>query len=402
MSNKNPYKERKGRGRWLVWLFRLTLFLMALTACAAASLLLYYNWRTAGQGAFTLVDGGDPGLNRVERIYLQAYLSLRQEQLEQPVGEGREPVSFTIAPGESAQQVADNLVEAGLLQNKELFLNYLRFYGLDGRLEAGPYQLDPQSTLPALALALTRALAQDVEIRFIEGWRLEEMADYLAQTQPADVRADEFLALAQRRAPFDLSPYDFLASLPADATLEGFLFPDTYRLPADADAAYLLKAMLDNFGRRVTPALRQSFGVQGLTTYEAVTLASIVEREAAVPAERPLMAGVFYNRLAQGVRLEADPTVQYAVGYDAGSGKWWKSPLFLTDLEIDSPYNTYRYAGLPPGPIANPGLAALQAVAEPAATDYLFFVTDCTAETPGAHVFSQTYEEHLAHVQRCR
>jgi UPF0755 protein len=148
--------------------------------------------------------------------------------------------------------------------------------------------------------------------------------------------------------------------------------------------------------------MRQSFGAQGLSVYEAVTLASIVQREAVVREERPLMVGVFLNRLGQAIMLQADPTVQYAVGYDLEGDTWWKSPLTRADLAFDSPYNTYRYEGLPPGPIANPSLGALQAVAEPIDTDLLYFVVDCQAEQVGQHVFSQTFEEHLANVEACR
>jgi UPF0755 protein len=402
MARSNPYERRKKRAGILTWLLRLGILFVTVTGCLAAALLLATQWERAQRGAQILVEGGNPNLNPVERAYLASYLAVNREKLAEPVGAGNEPASFTIAPGEHANQIAANLAAAGLLHDTTLFANYLRYYGLDGRLEAGVFQLNPQLTIPELALTLTRAIAQEVELRFREGLRLEEVAADLAENQSAQIDAGDFLLLAQRRAPFDLSRYDFLGSLPVGATLEGFLFPDTYRVPLDADAAYLLDLMLSNFGRRVTPALRQSFGVQGLTVYEAVTLASIVEREAAVPSERPLMARVFLNRLDQGILLQADPTTQYALGYQADSGQWWKSPLFLADLGLDSPYNTYVYAGLPPGPIASPGLAALQAVADPADADYLFFVTDCTSPIPGAHVFSLTYEEHLAHVQRCR
>ena len=160
--------------------------------------------------------------------------------------------------------------------------------------------------------------------------------------------------------------------------------------------------MLDNFGNKVNASMRQSYGAAGLSVYEAVTLASIVQREAVLSEERPVMVGVFLNRLAQGMKLEADPTVQYAAGYQSDSGRWWKTPLNQADLALDSPYNTYRIGGLPPGPIANPSLASLQAVAEPADSDYLFFVVDCQAETAGQHIFSRTYDEHLANVQACR
>lgn len=342
------------------------------------------------------------GVNVAQRLYLQVYLDSRAEQLAQPAGSGNLPVSFSIAPGETADTIATNLAAAGLLNDTELFRNYVRYHGLDSGLEAGDFLLSPQMSIPELADALTEGVLREVDLRFLEGWRLEEIANYLATVNAAQIDADAFLAIAQRQAAFDLSGYDFLASLPPEATLEGFLFPDTYRVPPDADAAYLVDKMLQNFGSRVTPAMRQAYGFYGLNLREAVTLASIVEREAVVHEERPLMAGVFLNRLAQEMKLEADPTVQYALGYQSDTGKWWKNPLYLDDLAFDSPYNTYVSYGLPPGPIANPGLASLQAVAEPAQTEFIFFVVDCTAATPGSHVFSVTYEEHLANVQRCR
>jgi len=403
MAHSDPYEEQgKGGTSCLVWAARLVLLFLAITSCTAASAVLLYQWRYGQQASLIRVEGGAPHLNPIERVYLQAYLAARSEELAQPVGEGLALINFTINPGMGAAEIALALEKVQLLHNRELFLNYVRFYGLDGRLAAGSYRIDPQWTVPELVTALTRAIPQEIELRFLEGWRLEEMANYLAVTTPANIRADEFLALAQRRSPLDLNRYPFLASLPAEATLEGFLFPDSYRVPVEADARYLIEAMLANFEQRITPAMRQAYGAQGLTVFEAVVLASIVEREAVVPAERPLMASVFLNRIRQGMRLDADPTIQYALGYQAENGGWWKSPLSQTDLRIDSPYNTYLYTGLPPGPIANPGLASLQALAEPAQTNYLFFVLDCWATTPGAHNFSLTYEEHLQYVQRCR
>ncbi len=338
----------------------------------------------------------------LERIYLQVYLSSRSEQLTQPAGTDNLPLPFTVAPGETADAIAANLAAAELLNDTELFLNYARFYGLDSELEAGDFTLSPTMTIPEIAVALTESQLREIDLTFLEGWRLEEMAASLTQTNPAAIDANQFLMITRREIPFDLTAYDFLASLPPDETLEGYLFPDTYRVPPDADAAYLVDAMLQNFGRRVTPEMRQAFGVNGLSLREAVTLASIVEREAVVDEERPFIANVFYNRINQEMRLEADPTTQYALGYQSDTGKWWKNPLTYDDLAVDSPYNTYATDGLPPGPIANPGLASLQAVANPAQSDYLFFVVDCTAVTPGSHVFSVTYEEHLANVQRCR
>lgn len=381
------------------WLWRLAFLFMVVVSCTLAALVLYNRYQ---QAQTNTLNGADPNLNVIERLYLQNYLSTRQEELTQPAGSATVPIRLTITSGETADTIAANLAAAGMLDDTDLFLHYLRYYGLDSQLEAGDFTLAPHLTIPELAYTLTEAYAQDVSLRFLEGWRLEEMADYLATTTPAHIDTGEFLAIVQQQTSFDLSQYDFLSSLPAEATLEGYLFPDTYRVPQDADAAYLVDAMLANFGQRVDPSLRQSFGGQGLSLREAVTLASIVEREAVVVAERPLIASVFYNRLAQQMRLQTDPTVQYALGYQADTDSWWKAPLTLDDLQIDSPYNTYLITGLPPGPIANPSLSSLQAVANPANSDYLFFVANCTAPTPGVHAFSTTYEEHLVYVQRCQ
>ncbi|MEZ4593530.1 MAG: endolytic transglycosylase MltG [Chloroflexota bacterium] len=374
---------------------RSALLLVVLTACLAAGLLFYFQWLG------NEVVGNGRSLQPRD-LYLQTYLAANADALEQPAGNGFTPAPFTIAPGETADAIAANLAAAGLLTNTELFLNYISYYGLDAQLEAGEYILDPQQTIPQMAAALTEAVVREATVRFVEGWRLEQMADHLADNPTANVDASQFLAIAQRQAAFDLSPYPFLANLPATTTLEGYLFPDTYRLPLDADAVYLVDLMLRTFERRVTPQMQQGFQAQGLTLHQAVTLAAIVEREAVVASERPIIAGVFYNRLGQGMRLEADPTVQYPLGYQPETDSWWKSPLWLVDLELDSPYNTYRYAGLPPGPIANPSLSSLEAVAFPATTEFIFFVADCAAAVSGSHAFSVTYEEHLANVQRCR
>jgi UPF0755 protein len=338
----------------------------------------------------------------MERLYLRAYLAARSDELEKPIGRGINEITFVIEPGQNANQISNNLVESGLLPEADLFRNYLRYKGYDSQLEAGIFEINPSLTIPQLASTLLRAQPQDIELVFLPGWRKEEMAEYLRVIQPAKIEADEFEALVSGGNGLDLSGYDFLSSLPENATLEGFLFPDSYRLPVDATAPQLIYMMLDNFNQRVTPAMRQSFGIQGLSVYDAVILASIVQREAVVADERPLMVGVFLNRLNAGMPLQADPTVQYALGYLEDVGTWWKSPLSAEDLKIDTPYNTYLYPGLPPGPIANPGLTALEAVSSPERSDFLFFVADCTSENPGLHVFSRTFEEHLSHVNRCR
>jgi UPF0755 protein len=192
------------------------------------------------------------------------------------------------------------------------------------------------------------------------------------------------------------SEFDFLADLPAGVTLEGFLFPDTYRIDEEAAAVDLVRRMLETFGDRVPLEMRAGAATHGLSVYEMVNLAAIVEREAVLDDERALIAGVYYNRLSSGWLLAADPTVQYGLGTPSD---WWPK-LSLDDLQVDHPSNTYKYPSLPPGPICSPGLGALRAVAYPAETDYYFFMVDC-AKGDGSHVFAVTEEEHYQNYEAC-
>ncbi len=381
---------------------RSLLFLLLIFACLASTIIAANTVRR-GQlfgGAIRYSDA-DPDLNPLRRLLLLNALNGRLDDLLQPAGSAPD-TQFVIPAGATADQVIDDLEQVGLLNDGRLFLDYLHFYGWDSLLQAGQFTLNGQLTIPELAATITEGSLRDATIHFLPGLRLEEMADVLSVHQAARIDPQEFLALARRERHFDISAYPFLNSLPDNGSLEGFLFPGNYLVPPDADAAYLLDQMLQNFDRQVTPAMRQAYGAQGLTLYEAVTLASIVAREALIENERPLIASVYLNRVAQGMPLQADPTVQYAAGFHPATNSWWKVPLAMTDLEYNHPYNTYVVPGLPPGPIANPGLSSLQAIAQPAQTNYLFFVLDCMAEQTGQHIFSQTYEEHLAYVQRCR
>ena len=399
---KNPYDDKKPG--WALWALRLVLLFLAVTACLTASIIMYVRWLGAAQIDAPWATAGAADLNPAERVYLQTYLAARSGQLSESIAAGVEPAEFVVEPGQTAGDIAAELAQAGLLGDTTLFLTYLRYHGLDSQLEAGTYRVDPRWSIPDLALGLTQSFGQEIALRFLEGWRVEEMAAYLSTVTPAKIEADAFLNIVQRRAPFDLRPYRALEALPDGASLEGFMFPDTYRVPLDADTAYLVDLMLKNFERRVTPEVRAAMAENGLSLREGVTLASIVEREAPLASERPRVAAVFYNRLAQSMPLQADPTVQYAVGFDESTGTWWKSGLTQADLQISSPYNTYVNTGLPPGPIANPSLSSLEAVAYPAQSNELFFVADCNGQGPnvGGHIFSETYAEHLSNVERCR
>lgn len=338
------------------------------------------------------IFGGEPSPGveispaSLERSLLGMYLLFRQGDIEAPASADSTPVTFTVWPGDTATIIASRLQQTELIKDAELFRLLLRYRQMDTRLEAGVYKLRPNMTMDEIIAALQHGNLEETIVTIPEGWRAEQIAELLLERGLAD--GDEFLALVQSGG-YD---YAFLRDRPEGSTpsLEGYLFPDTYRVPLDLDVAYLIDSMLRNFDQRFTPAMKQQATAQGLTIHQVVTLASIVEREAVIASERPIIASVYLNRLAISMKLDADPTVQYALGYQADEGTWWKI-LFQEDKEIDSPYNTYKYAGLPPGPICNPGLASIQAVLEPAQTDYYFFV----ATGDGAHDFSETFEEHL-------
>jgi UPF0755 protein len=223
----------------------------------------------------------------------------------------------------------------------------------------------------------------DVPFVVLPGWRLEEIAASLP-TSGLNIDPADFIRAAS--APRYQPDY-----LPQGASAEGFLFPGQYTLPRATSADTMVTLMQRNFEVYLSDRLKRGFQKQGLTVYEAVTLASIVEREAIQKDEMPQIASVFLNRLADGMKLDSDPTVQYALGLAGES--WWKNPLVADDLQVDSPYNTYLNRGLPPGPIDNPSMDALMAVAEPAQTPYFYFRAACDGS--GRHVFSETYEQHL-------
>lgn len=333
---------------------------------------------------------------------LAAYLKGNRDELRQPASVDGRPVRFVVAPGTPARTIAQELQAAGLISDATLFEAYVRVNGLANRLEAGTFILTPNMTPVEIATALQNARAASITVTVPEGWRLEQTADYLSAAQVLDGDVYGQRASQGDLTGLDASRYRFLESRPAGTSLEGYLFPDTYELPLrETQASDLLSRQLDNFGSKVMPiyteALRQ--GATEMDLYAVLTLASIVEREAIVPGERPAIAGVYLNRLAAGMKLEADPTVQYAMGYQPQADQWWKRPVYLEEYSrVQSPYNTYLYPGLPPGPIASPGLDSIRAVLYPADHDYLYFVA--TPDGDGAHIFAKTFEEHAENVRR--
>jgi UPF0755 protein len=332
-------------------------------------------------GGGTRVDASSP-----EELILSLYLLVRGGDVEQPNSDDASLVNFTIAQGETASMVAQRLQEEGLVRDAGLFRWYMRYHGIDSRLEAGDYRLARNLSISDLADELQYATFDEVTIRIIEGWRAEQVAAMLEEM--GLVTSDEFMNVV-RNGQFD-NPV--LSDRPAGASLEGYLFPDTYRVAATANATEIVETILAVTEQRLDSARRAQANSQGLSLFEVLTFASIVEREAVVATERPLVADVYRNRIEQGMYLQADPTVQYALGYQPDSGQWWLLPLPMEALsETISIYNTYLHPGLPPGPICNPGLASIDAVLNPADTEYLFFYS----KGDGTHAFATTYEEHL-------
>lgn len=370
--------------RRAVWRYLITLMALAVVCglAAGAGLIVL----SLPQSASAL---GEPStsLDPIQRTFLSAFLTIRSSSLDAPAGDPAVRLTFEVTPGESAASVIERMQAARLVSDRFLFRSYLRYRGLDIGIQAGEYQLDGTMSIRQLAQVLQSAHAASGRVTIPEGLRMEQIA-VLVSAQGSFSTAD-FLAASHVR-PTGLS---FAGELPEPPSVEGFLFPDTYDIAAKTTAAEMVNSMLADFDKRVDQAVRDGFASRGLSLYQAVTLASIVEREAVVAEERPTIASVFLNRLAQGMKLESDPTVQYALGRQP-DGNWWKAPLGIEDLSVASPFNTYANPGLPPGPIANPGLASLRAVAFPADTPYLYFRALCDGSN--RHAFAATYEEHLS------
>jgi UPF0755 protein len=368
----------------------LTIFL-ALAGLSACLALLAVGWlfiRVPAQAAQTFGPASEK-LSFSQRIYLSVLLLRNQEQLLAPIDPNGSEMNFLVTLGESPVTIAQQLQAAGLVQDAAVFRNYLVYAGLDTTLQAGEYTLSPRMSPYQIAHALQDATPAQVKFNILPGWRAEEVAAALP-TSGLNITPQDFLDALKTRS----EGPDLPEGLPSQATLEGFLFPDSYKLGRDLTANQLVSVFVQNFEDHLDNDMRRGFERQGLNVYQAVILASIVQREAIAEDEMPMIASVFLNRISAGLKLDSDPTVQYAIGYNKTQDSWWTNPLSLEDLKINSPYNTYQVQGLPPGPIANPGLNALRAVAFPAQTPYYYFRAAC--DHSGRHVFSETFAEHAS------
>jgi UPF0755 protein len=288
-----------------------------------------------------------------------------------------------IPPGSGSRTIGDRLVVAGVVQDNLTFRLALGLSGKARQLKAGEYRFDRALTPSEVIDKIARGDVYVVNVTFPEGLTLAEMGR-IFESHGLGTAASFVDAAKDPAAIRDLDP--------AAADLEGYLFPETYPLPRKADAAKLVAQMVAASKRALTPEIRQAAAARHLSVRQLMTLASIVEKETARAEERPMVASVYDARLRIGMPLQCDPTVIYAL---TRAGRY-NGNLHRDDLAFDSPYNTYRYPGLPPGPIANPGRASIEAAAHPAAGDFLYFVS----RNDGSHEFARTLDEHNRNVQK--
>ena len=329
----------------------------------------------------------DPSIGFYKTLTLYTKLYFSGDDLLVSQDKLMEELYFEITPGETVGQISYRLSMQNLIKNPDIFNDYLIFKGYDRKIQSGYFLIAPGMNGIEIAEKLTNPVPDKVRFVILPGWRAEEIAAILPQSG-MDISENEFLELVNNPSP-DLLP----ETLTGLNSLEGFLFPGEYLIGRGISTTELLQEFLNSFVENVNTDVIYAMEEKGLTLQQGITIASMVEREAVQISEMPQIASVFLNRFAIGMKFDSDPTVQYAVGYNLDQATWWTNPLSLQDLQIDSKFNTYVYNGIPPHPISNPSLNAINAVAFPAQTSYYYFRAKCDGS--GFHNFSQTYEEHL-------
>ena len=369
--------------------FSILLLFVLFLFCAVLAAIIWMGLQIPGQ-AQEKFGQPDPSLDTFSIYRYSFLLYLHESELTEPADRyGLNETPFEVFLGEDVYSISERLANSGLISNAETFRIFLIYSGLDKTVQAGEYRLRSSDTGIQIAWDLQDATPLVVPFQILSGWRLEEIAASLPSSG-IEISPEEFLSAAKNGG----------ALLPTDlrlpGSLEGYLFPGSYDVERTITSTDLLIKFTGRFSEELSPQMREGFSEQGLSITQAVILASIIEKEGVIAAERPLIASVFLNRMKLGKKLESDPTVQYAVGFNDEGQTWWKNPLTYSDLEVDSPYNTYQYEGLPPGPICNPNLESLMAVAFPEDSTFLYFQAACDGS--GYHNFSHTYEEHLNNI----
>ncbi|MBI4215419.1 MAG: endolytic transglycosylase MltG [Parcubacteria group bacterium] len=303
--------------------------------------------------------------------------------LYQPAAREKREVVFEITQGESLEKMTQNLEQVQLIRSVWVFKSYIYLIGGE-KLQAGKHTVHTQMNIVELARELMKpaTLGLEREIRILEGWNFDEIGWYLEKAGVLD--HDSFVQLAKRPSQSILKRYpDLFADFENGSTLEGYLFPDTYRIFTNASAEGIILKMLDNLASKLKPELLAAIRQKGASLHEILTLASIVEKEVKTAQDRRLVADIFYKRLRKGMPLQADSTINYFTQKGADRASY-------DDIAVDNPYNTYKYIGLPPGPISNPGLDAIKAAIFPEKNPYYFFLTS----RDGTVYYAKTFEEH--------
>lgn len=291
---------------------------------------------------------------------------------------GSGEIVFQIERGQGSRDIARNLQNEGLIEWSPFFSLYVILTGSADDLKAGTYMLSRDMNIPQIAEKFAAGDVSKEQITIIEGWSLRNIGSYLENKGifPAN-------EIQKNDWDFLRDDYSFLDSKPANVGLDGFLFPDTYEITKGISLEEIVIKMLDNFDKRLTPSLRAEIEQQGKTIFQAVTMASILEKEVQTKEDKEIVSGIFWKRIKLGMRLESDATIAYIKGVD----QWRYS---YKDTRVESPYNTYLNYGLPLGPISNPGMDSILAAIYPQGSEYLFFLS-----TPeGESIFSRTLEEH--------
>lgn len=291
-------------------------------------------------------------------------------------------VVFTVDKDQTGAEIGDMLYEKGIISSPTTFRLALRLTGSMDKLQQGYYQIPQNASLRQVIALLQKGKLQEIKVIIPEGYTIQQIADELEKDGLGPKEA--FLEKAKTYVPYQY----MYGPAKVDYRVEGFLFPSTYEIPVGSTPEEILKRMAGEMNKQLTPEIRAQIEAKHMTIFEFITLASLVEKEALFDEERPIIAAVFLKRLQIGMPLQSCASIQYILGYP-------KPHISIEDTKLPSPYNTYMHVGLPPGPIANPGMKSMEAVLNASSTDYLFFVAD----KEGHHHFTKTYEEHMKVVE---
>lgn len=304
-------------------------------------------------------------------------------------GQQQQSQRFSVVRGEDLLTLGHRLEEERLIDSRWTLVAYLLRTGKYRSLQAGEYLLSGEQTVEMLVEDITsgNVIPPGIRVTIPEGWTLREMGERFSEKK---LPGEDVVAIALNPYPKWKERFPFLLPLPAGASLEGYLFPDTYIFPEEATGELIVNELLENFGKKVTETMRTQTKAKGLSLHELITLASIVEVEVNTKEDRRMVADLFLRRLEIGQALQSDATLRYVLGVN-------KQKYSLEDTRAVSPYNTYRSVGLPPGPIGNPGLEALEAVLYPEPNEYYYFLNNTTT---GKTVFAKTFEEHVKNKQQ--